>query len=120
VQADLINDATDEVVSVYAEPGYYFGSDSDGSWSEGSRSESKTTDEVDKGRYVLRLTTSWDAAHPIHEVAVGVSSSGPNGCCLIFFLLLLVLWPGFAMFSSNAFERRRWEDSVFQQPRFTS
>jgi hypothetical protein len=120
VQVDLVNEETDEVVSVYEEPSYYFGSDSDGSWSEGGTHESKSTDEVEKGRYVVRLTSSWDPAKPISVVDVGVSSSGPNACCLFFFLLVLAVWPGFATISSNTFEKRRWQDSVFQPQRFTS
>jgi hypothetical protein len=119
VQVDLVNEQTDEVISVYAEPSYYFGADSDGSWSEGSTTESKNTEEVEKGRYVLRVTPSWDAAQPLKTVNVSVSSAGPGLCCLLFFILTLLVWPGIATISRNAFESRRWSDAVLQSRRFT-
>jgi len=113
IQVDLVNDKTDEVISVYAEPGYYFGSDSDGSWSEGSRSASKTTDEVEAGTYVIRTTASFDK--PVDMFTVRVSgSSGPGACCFLFFLFALFLYPVIASAASGQFEARKWEDSVFQ------
>ncbi|MBK7863527.1 MAG: DUF4178 domain-containing protein [Archangiaceae bacterium] len=117
IQVDLINEKTDEVVSVYTEPSYYFGSDSDGSWSEGSRSDSKDTDEVEPGTYVMRTTASWDKPIDSFDVSVG-GQGGPGAGCFLFFLLALFLYPVVASVAASQFETRKWEDSVFQVRRF--
>jgi DNA-directed RNA polymerase subunit RPC12/RpoP len=117
VQVDLVNEKTDEVVSVYAEPSYYFGTDSDGSWSEGSKEASKETDAVEAGTYVMRTTISFDK--PVQTYVVKVSgSTGPGACCFLFFLLLLFVYPVIASAAAGSFETRKWQDSVFQPPRF--
>jgi hypothetical protein len=118
VQVDLVNEKTDEVISVYAEPSYYFGNDSDGSWSEGGRHESKATDVVEKGTYVARVTASFEPGRPLHTVNVVVSSEGPGGCCFLFFLGALFVWPFVCLAASSQLETRRWEDSVFQTARY--
>jgi hypothetical protein len=118
IQVDLVNEKTDEVVSIYAEPSYYFGSDSDGSWTEGGMGESKTTDEVEPGTYVMRTTASWEK--PLGQFSVAVAADGgPGACCFLFFLLALFLYPVIASVASSQFESRKWEDSVFQPQRFT-
>lgn len=119
VQVDLVNEKTDEVISVYAEPSYYFGSDSDGSWSEGGTSASKETDEVDPGTYMLRATPTWDK--PLTEYSVEVSASGgPGACCFLFFLVALFLYPIVCIAAASQLETRRWEDSVFQPSQFNA
>lgn len=119
IQVDLVNEKTDEVISVYAEPSWYFGSDSDGSWTEGSKSESKDTDEVDPGRYVMRTTAAWDK--PIDGYSVAISgSNGPGACCFLFFLFALFIYPVIASAGAGQFEARKWEDSVFQPQRFAA
>lgn len=118
VQIDLVNEATDEVISLYAEPSYYSGSDSDGFWSEGSRDQSKTTDEVDAGRYVLRTTASFDPMRPVRTFRVKLSADGPGACLPITLLLVLFAWPVALAMLRSSFETKRWEDSVYQSNPF--
>jgi hypothetical protein len=51
----LINEATGEAREVSRQVSYYSGSDSDGSWSEGTRSETVRLAAVPAGRYFLRV-----------------------------------------------------------------
>jgi hypothetical protein len=115
VTIDLVNEATDEVVSVYAEPSFYSGHDSDGSWSEGSRGTTKDTDEVDPGRYVLRSTTTFEPGRSVPGYRVQVKADGgPGAACPVFLFLLMFAWPILVSIISGSWETKRWEDSVFQ------
>ena len=115
VQLDLVNEATDEVVSLYAEPSFYSGSDSDGAWSEGSRNQEKETDEVEPGSYVLRSTASFEPGLPVRSFGVKVKADeGPGVVCPLFLFFVMFIWPIFVTILSGAFEGKRWEDSVYQ------
>lgn len=120
-QVDLVHEETGEVISVQLEVSHYSGYDDGESWSEGSLSDTKTTDEVPAGRYVARLTPSWDAALPPTTpltVTVDAEGGGSGFCCMVLFLVLLFVPPIFSTIRSSAFETARWEESVRQMPSF--
>jgi len=111
VQGDLVNEATGETISFYEEVSYYSGSDSDGSWSEGGRSEEEFLSAVDPGRYVLRTTAVFDGPAQGRSYRVTLVSDTPRGswfCCAFF---LLFIGPLLAFFRSSSFESSRWAES---------
>jgi len=55
----LINDETGGLDEFDVEVSYYHGSDSDGSWTEGSQTSAAYIGSVPAGRYVLRLAPQW-------------------------------------------------------------
>jgi hypothetical protein len=116
VQLDLVNEDTGEVISVSPEASYYAGVDDGESWSEGSRSQTKQTAEVDPGKYVLRATPGFEgtsvAARPYSVTVKG--DSGVGLCCPFFVFLLLFAGPLVTAWRSSSFETRRWNDAVFQ------
>ncbi len=114
VSVDLVNMGTGEVVEVYAENSYYHGVDDGESWSEGSRSDSKQTAEVDKGQYVLRVTPHFDPGRPTDYLVTVRADDGPGFCCPFTLFLFLLLVPIFYQVRSSGFETERWADSVFQ------
>lgn len=116
VQFDLVNEDTGEVVQVSPEASYYAGVTDGESWSEGSRSATKQTAEVDPGRYVLRATPSFErpSSYP-REYRVRVKAdSGVGVCCPFFVFVLLFSAPLVTAMRSSGFETRRWNDAVFQ------
>ncbi len=60
----LINEETGAVDEFDLETSYYYGADSDGSWSEGSTEARTYVAAVPPGRYVLRLGPQWEAGKP--------------------------------------------------------
>lgn len=116
VQLDLVNEDTGEVVQVSPEASYYWGVDEGERWTEGSKSQSKQTAEVDPGRYVLRATPSFEQPSPMpREYTVTVKAdSGVGVCCPFFVFLMLFAGPLITAMRSSSFETRRWNEAVFQ------
>jgi len=114
VSVDLVNMDTGEVIEVYAESSYYHGYSDGESWSEGSRSDSKQTAEVDKGQYVLRVTPHFDPGKPTDYIVTVRADDGPGFCCPFSLFLFLLLIPVYYQVRSSGFETERWADSVFQ------
>lgn len=130
----LVNQDTKEVFEVRQPIEYYFGSDSDGSWTEGSTRESDYMSGVTPGTYRLVYELEADAFtrglggyklggatnpsyQPTGEQGVGVTiratrdvpSSGNYWFTLLFFLVC----PVYSGCRSVGFETRRWENSDF-------
>ena len=114
VSIDLVNEKTNEVIAVYAEPSYYSGTTDGESWSEGSNDQSKSTDVVEAGTYVLRTTPSFE---PSRSTAYKVSVAADDGaglCCPLFLFILLLVGPLYYSLRANGFETSKWNDAVFQ------
>jgi hypothetical protein len=116
VQLDLVNEETGEVIQVSPEASYYSGVDDGERWSEGSRSATKQTAEVDPGRYVLRATPMFEgtSSFPRDYLVSVKGDSGVGVCCPFFVFVLLFAGPLFTAWRSSTFETRRWNDAVFQ------
>ena len=59
----LINEETGAVDAFDLEVSYYYGRDSDGSWSEGDTTATRYIPAVPPGRYTLRLEPQWEGGH---------------------------------------------------------
>ncbi|QSQ28347.1 DUF4178 domain-containing protein [Pyxidicoccus parkwayensis] len=112
IQGDLVNQDTGEVVGFYEELSYYSGTDSDGSWSEGSHSGSTKLSPLPPGKYVLRTTASFDPgpARP-RAFNVTLTHDSPNGSWFCVAFILLLVGPAWALFRSHGFETQRWAES---------
>lgn len=113
LDVDLINDKNDEVESVNVPVEYYSGSDSDGAWTEGSKSTDATISSLPGGKYTLRVEGTWQNWQTQMPVSVKVEQGvnrGVNFCCAIFVLMLI---PGFNLIRKLTFESGRWKDSMF-------
>lgn len=117
VQGDLVNQDTGEVTSFYQEISYYFGSDSDGAWSEGSTSGTEYLSSVDPGTYVLRTTAAFSgtgAAVAGRSFRVQLTSGAPRGSWFCCAMVMLLIGPLFAFIRSSSFESTRWAESNLQ------
>ncbi len=113
LDVDLVNDQSQEVESVSIPIEYYFGSDSDGSWTEGSKEQDATLSALPAGKYTLRVEGTWQDWQTAIPVSLKVEQNvnrGVNFLCA-FFVLLVV--PVLGLFRKISFESRRWKDSMF-------
>lgn len=114
LDVDLVNEETKQVAETVGVPvEYYSGSDSDGAWTEGSKSTDATISSVSGGKYTVKVEgtwQNWQAQLPVQvKVEQGVNR-GVNFCCA---LIVLIIVPIFGLFRKFAFESGRWKDSMF-------
>ncbi|HEV8146023.1 MAG TPA: DUF4178 domain-containing protein [Bryobacteraceae bacterium] len=129
----LINQDTGDAFNVGREVSYYSGSDSDGPWSEGGRTESVTIPSVPPGNYRLLVEPEMDtpATTPSSIVSRTRASRGtassikamnyeitlrhgvtvPGWYWVVGFLL--VIPPIIYTIRARAFEVKRWADSDY-------
>lgn len=111
----LVNEATKESYELGQAIEYYYGYDSDGSWSEGGTTRSDFLSAVPAGDYRLVYDVSADAFAKgrSQEVTVMLKRDVPSWGNYLWTALLIVLYPLFVWMRAGAYETKRWENSDF-------
>jgi hypothetical protein len=110
----LINDETGEALDFGREISYYFGTDSDGAWSEGNSRDSILVPAVPPGRYYLRVEPEMDTINTLvgeMNYELRVRHDVPY---YLWFLLaggLLLIPPVVRTIGASSFEHQRWQES---------
>ena len=108
----LIDEATGQALDVGREVSYYHGSDSDGSWSEGSVNDNFKLGSVPSGKYILRVAPEGGETfkHAVNY-SLRVKRDVPSYAFYIIAFVALFVPAIFAMAPGSSFERRRWAES---------
>jgi hypothetical protein len=120
----LINDDTGIAYDFGREVSYYYGSDSDGAWSEGANTSTVYIPSVPPGHYYLRVEPEMDPAEGVRRarVATKVNTMNyditlrhdvPNYSWFWIAVLLLLIPPVFLSVRSRSFEVKRWMQSDY-------
>jgi hypothetical protein len=112
----LINQDTGQAYEFNKEISYYFGSDSDGSWSEGKSSGTVTIPSVPPGNYYLRVEPEMDpsgSAAKAMSYHLTLTHDAPSFVWFLFAAALLLIPPVWYTIKAKAFETRRWADSDY-------
>ncbi len=107
----LINADTGQAWDFGREVSYYHGYDSDGSWSEGSKSDDATVPSVPPGRYYLRVEPESDRGRGTIAYDITVKRDVPQFSWYGLGLLALLLPAIVVTWRSLSFENRRWAES---------
>jgi hypothetical protein len=113
IGAALLNEATGEIAETELLAEHYHGVTDGESWSEGSSDATEYFGALPAGRYILRLTPSWEpwgtaATHlPIVRLRVVEGERSPGCCCGAWVLIALPF--GLRAVRRAAFEARRSE-----------
>jgi Domain of unknown function (DUF4178) len=107
----LINEDTGQAWDFGREVSYYYGYDSDGSWSEGKPNDSVVVPSVPAGHYYLRIEPEVDARHPEIVYAVDVKRDVPVTTFFGIGFLALLLPAIVISWRALSFERSRWSES---------
>jgi Domain of unknown function (DUF4178) len=94
---------------------YYSGFDSDGTWTEGSRSESTLMSNVPAGNYRLLIDAdagAFEKQQPA-RFTLGVIHDVPSWWNLLIYALLVLIFPIYALVRRYFFESSRWAESDF-------
>ncbi|MBZ5605758.1 MAG: DUF4178 domain-containing protein [Acidobacteriia bacterium] len=118
----LINDDTGEALDFGREVSYYYGSDSDGSWSEGGRSSSIYIPALPAGHYYLRIEPEMEAKDGNRlrgdwvnnmNYTITLRHGVTNATWYWIAGLLLLIPPIFSAMRRKSFETRRWMQSDY-------
>jgi hypothetical protein len=113
LNVELVNDATQESYEITQPVEYYFGSDSDGAWSEGSQSSESIIPAVAGGKY--HLLVSPDAGVYQNggavDFSIRIKRDVPVWGNFILAILIIMAYPLFICFRSGSFETKRWANS---------
>lgn len=115
----LINENTGVAYNFGKEVSYYYGSDSDGSWTEGDNSDSVRIGGIPGGRYYMRVEPEMDKPASVSQYSipkrVNYQINLIRGKPVIwpFFVMMPFLWipPIWASIRRFGFEAKRWTES---------
>src|SRR5207244_2906311 len=109
----LINEQTGEAYDFGREVSYYYGRDSDGSWTEGARTNTAVIPTVPAGHYYLRVEPEMAAgAVPVHY-SLEVNRDVPSMSFFFIAAILLLVPPALMTARAFRFEFRRWQESDY-------
>ena len=108
----FIEETSGQALDVGRQVSYYHGSDSDGSWTEGSRNDHFRLGAVASGKYILRVAPEGDesSSQPVHYTLI-VKRDVPSYLLYLIAFVALLLPAGIAGAPQMSFEQRRWAES---------
>ncbi len=109
----LINQDTGHAYDFGREVSYYHGYDSDGSWTEGSTTNTVTVPSVPPGNYYLRVEPESDPDKGLIRYTVTVKRDVPQAGFFGLALLALLIPAGLITWRSLNFEHLRWAESDY-------
>ena len=110
----LINSDTGVALDFGREVSYYYGTDSDGRWTEGSAVDSATLSTVAAGTYYLRVEPeSGTPGGPPVSYSLKIRRDVPSPVYYVLAFVVLLVPPIFVTLRAAAFEARRWQESDF-------
>ena len=109
----LINQDTGQAYDFGREVSYYHGYDSDGSWTEGSHSDSVVVPSVPPGNYYLRIEPESDFGRGTIHYSISAKRDVPQASFFGLALLALLVPAGLITWRSMNFEHLRWAESDY-------
>lgn len=114
VEGSIVNQATGTAEIFEVAASYYFGSDSDGAWSEGGQTGTVFLSALPKGTYVLAVAPQWDGpVPPVKSFTVELRSGVMRWLYPLLAMIGIVLIPFIALMMALSFENRRWQESMY-------
>jgi hypothetical protein len=114
MEGSLVNQDTGTAELFEIAASYYYGSDSDGPWSEGGQTETVYLSALPAGNYVLAVSPQWDGPRPpVSAFTVELRSGVLRWLYPGLAFLGIVLVPLLAVFRALSFENRRWQESMY-------
>ncbi len=112
----LINQDTGQAYDFGREVSYYYGYDSDGSWTEGSHTDRVAIPSVAPGNYYLRVEPDSDFGRGTILYSISAKRDVPQASFFGLALLALLVPAGLITWRSMNFEHLRWAESDYAPP----
>jgi hypothetical protein len=112
----LINSDSGDALDFGREVSYYYGTDSDGRWSEGSAVDVATLSTVKAGTYYLRVEPEGGTqSGPPVNYSLKIRRDVPSPIYYALAIALLLVPPIFVTVRAASFEARRWQESDYSE-----
>lgn len=109
----LINEELGDIVEFSSEVAFYSGTDSDGSWTEGSQKDTTYLSAVPKGTYLMRLAPQVDPKATGAGFRIVVYQGATRTAYFVISLVFALLVPAILFGLHFNFEHQRWQESNF-------
>ena len=109
----LINDETGDAYDFGREVSYYFGRDSDGSWTEGSSGDTAYLPSIPAGRYYLRVEPEMAPGAQSMNYELRITRDVPRVTFFALAALFLLIPPVWSTIRVYSFEHARWQESDY-------
>jgi len=113
VEGDLINEETGLVQAFNLPIEYYHGVEGGEAWSEGGQQSTIHLSSLPAGRYTLRIAAQWQHWQQPATVAIRIQQGYPRALHIVLLVIALSIIPVIVLFRHLNFERRRWQESMF-------
>ena len=111
LSGDLIHTESGKITEWSMPIEYYFGTSSDGSWSEGSRRNTTLLDSLEPGDYSTRITIEQNKKNGPQKIDFKIEQGFVRWGVFGFLLFLIGLVPLVLFFKKWSFEARKWAES---------
>lgn len=118
VEISLINKAGEEVGTVNYPIEFYYGNDSDGSWSEGATSNYGYISAVPAGKY--KVVLEGEVGTGRIDFTTSIKRDVLSWSLFWWYQFLILIYPVYMMFKSYSFERTRWSQSDYAPAKYGS
>jgi hypothetical protein len=115
VEGDIANEQTGLIDSFELPISYYHGTDSDGSWSEGSRKQTVVLPALPEGNYTMRLEGVYPENISPPRVMIVMRQGVFRWGYFIWALVLITIPAMFIGSKQIGFEVKRWENADYTQ-----
>lgn len=105
----LISEGTGNALNFGREVSYYFGRDSDGSWTEGGKGDRVYLPPVESGRYYMLIEPETNA--PKVKYRIQVRRDVPRIGWMVWAVILFIVPPLWFLYRMIRFEHHRWSES---------
>ena len=109
---ELINQSTGERFPTELTVEYYYGSDSDGPWTEGSKTATTSIPGLPPGTYTLAMESEADPRITNMVYTIEVAGGQTYWSNFILCGIALLIWPIYTWFRGIRFEMTRWAGSL--------
>lgn len=111
LDVDLVNEQSQDVESVNIPIEYYSGVDSDGTWTEGSRTQDASLSSLPAGTYTLRVEGTWEKFTTPIPIDIRVKQGVVRGVNFICAFLVIALLPAVGIVRWFFFTSQRMSQS---------
>lgn len=113
VNVALVNAENGKEYSIQKGVEYYSGYDSEGSWTEGSRSDDVILSSIPRGKYFMQIYPFRESSIAVNYFEITVINDVPVWRNFFVFTIMMLIFPLLWWFYMKQYEKMRWSNSPY-------